>query len=245
LVALYSGMEKDRGVFQALWPLIWRYGSMMLLLGALSACAGRISPPQARAPGPPTPSVQYGIASWYGEPFHGRRMANGEVYDMFESTAAHVTAPLGIQAVVTNLENGRSVRLRITDRGPYVGDRILDLSYGAAHQLRMVEAGLARVRLEFLPGTAPVPAFIVQAGAYTDPDKALRVQKVLAPQYPQVWVVEVREGSAIFYRVRLGTFSSRADAEQVARQVAVLGYAASVIPLASSAAVPRQSGQQF
>jgi rare lipoprotein A len=172
-------------------------------------------------------------------------MANGEVYDMFESTAAHVTAPLGIQALVTNLENGRSTRVRITDRGPYVGDRILDLSYGAAHRLRMVEAGLARVRIEFLPETVPTPAFIVQAGAYTDPDKAFRVQKVLAPQYPQVWVVEVREGSAMFYRVRLGTFPTRANAEQVARQVSGLGYAASVIPLPASTAVPRQTGQQF
>lgn len=233
-------------MLRTLWPFIWRYGSMMVLLSILSACAGRITPPPSPPTKlPPTAYMQYGTASWYGEPFHGRRTANGEIYDMFESTAAHLTAPLGMQAIVTNLENGRSIRVRITDRGPYVGDRILDLSYGAARQLGIIETGLAQVRIEFLPETVPVPTFIVQAGAYTDQEKALRVQKALASQYPQVWVVEVREGPATFYRVRLGMFSSRADAEQAARQVLTLGYAASVIPLSPPAAISRPTDYKF
>jgi rare lipoprotein A len=157
---------------------------------------------------------------------------------MFDLTAAHVTAPLGIHALVTNLDNGRSVRVRINDRGPFVGNRILDLSYGAARQLGMIAAGVVPVRIEFLLATVPTPAFIVQAGAYTDQDNAARVQKTLASQYPQVWIVMTHEGSATFYRVRLGTFSSRAEAEQAARRLAALGYAASVMPLPPSAATP-------
>jgi rare lipoprotein A len=147
--------------------------------------------------------------------------------------------------MVTNLDTERSIRVRINDRGPYVGDRILDLSYGAARQLGMVQAGLARVRIEFLLETVPTPTFIVQAGAYADQDKAVHVQQVLAPQYPQVWVAEAREGSVTFYRVRLGTFSSRADAEHAARRVAAQGYAASVMPFTPSPEHTRRMGSKF
>jgi rare lipoprotein A len=189
--------------------------------------------------------VQYGTASWYGEPFHGRRTANGEIYDMYEITAAHLVAPLGIYVLVTNLDNGRSARVRINDRGPYVGERILDLSYGAARKLGMIQAGLARVRIEFFPETVPSPTFIVQAGAYLDQDRALRLQKILSARHPQVWVVEAREGSTTFYRVRLGTFSSRSDAEQTARQIAALGYVTSIMPLPSSAHALRPNENRF
>src|SRR5262245_28115417 len=90
---------------------------------------------------PTTPPVvdgrQQGIASWYGPGFHGRRTANGEVYDQYELTAAHQTLPLGTRALVTSLTNGRSVEVRINDRGPFVGGRVIDLSYGAARVIDM------------------------------------------------------------------------------------------------------------
>jgi rare lipoprotein A len=189
--------------------------------------------------------VQYGRASWYGSAFHGQLTASGEVYDMFQLTAAHESAPFGTVAVVTNLDTDRTVHVRITDRGPFVGARILDLSYAAARRLGMVEAGLARVRVEFLPETVPPTDFIVQAGAYTDQRNAAHVHRTLATQYPQAWITVAREGSQTFYRVRVGLFSNRAEAERAARQVQALGYAASVYPLPRASETSRRSVDRF
>ncbi len=93
---------------------------------------------------------QVGLASWYGEYHHGRPTASGEVFDMAQMTAAHRTLPLGTRLRVTNLENGRMVRVRVNDRGPYVDGRVLDLSHGAARMLDMVERGVAPVRLDIV-----------------------------------------------------------------------------------------------
>lgn len=92
-----------------------------------------------------------GLASWYGPGFHGKRTANGEVYDMNALTAAHKTLPIPSVVLVTNLENGRSMKLRINDRGPFVEDRIIDLSRRAAQMLDVVKKGIARVRVELVP----------------------------------------------------------------------------------------------
>jgi rare lipoprotein A len=150
-----------------------------------------------------------------------------------------------MHAIVTNLDTGQWVRVRINDRGPLVGDRILDLSYAAARHVGMVNAGLARVRVEFLPETIPAATFIVQAGAYTDHDNAVRAQRALAARYSQVWIAVAQEGAQTFYRVRLGTFSSRADAEQAARQVQALGYTASIYPLSESPELPKRAVDRF
>jgi rare lipoprotein A len=96
-----------------------------------------------------------GIASWYGPDFHGRLTANGEVFDMHGISAAHTTMPLPSYARVTNLDNGRSIVVRVNDRGPYVGDRVIDLSIGTAKALNFYGNGLARVRVEYL-GRAPI-----------------------------------------------------------------------------------------
>ena len=88
-----------------------------------------------------------GRASWYGEPHHGRVTASGEVFDMHRFTAAHRTLPLGTRLLVTNVANGRSVVVRVNDRGPYRPNRVLDLSYAAARALQAVEAGVIDVRL--------------------------------------------------------------------------------------------------
>lgn len=92
-----------------------------------------------------------GLASWYGPGFHGKRTANGEIYDMNALTAAHKTLPISSVVLVTNLENGRSMKLRINDRGPFVDDRIIDLSRRAAQMLDVVQKGVARVRVELVP----------------------------------------------------------------------------------------------
>ena len=139
----------------------------LLVASLLSSCTGihrSMSVPSAGEPQPdvsgieplPTTRVQVGIASWYGKYFHGRPTASGEIYNMYQPTAAHLTAPLGTYALVTNLENGQSVRVRINDRGPYKRPRIIDLSYEAARQIDMVHPGLGRVQIEFLAEPALV-----------------------------------------------------------------------------------------
>jgi rare lipoprotein A len=99
--------------------------------------------------------VETGVASWYGADFHGRKTANGEVFDANALTAAHPTLPLPCYAVVTNLDNGKSVMVRVNDRGPYVNDRIIDMSYAAAKQLGYLSRGRARVRVQYA-GRAPL-----------------------------------------------------------------------------------------
>ena len=88
-----------------------------------------------------------GIASWYGKKFHGRRTANGERFDMYALTAAHRSLPFGTKVRVTNLENGRSVMVRVNDRGPFIRGRVIDLSYAAAKDLRMVRQGVVKVEI--------------------------------------------------------------------------------------------------
>ena len=93
---------------------------------------------------------EQGIASWYGGKFHGRKTANGEVYDMHQLTAAHKTLPLPTYVLVKNIDNGFAVIVRVNDRGPFIDDRIIDLSYAAAKELRMVDAGIGEVQIEAL-----------------------------------------------------------------------------------------------
>ncbi len=174
--------------------------------------------------------VQYGVASWYGEPFHGRLTANGERYNMYELTAAHKQAPLGIHAIVTHVRTGRQVRIRITDRGPFVGNRLIDLSYGAARQLGMVEDGLAPVMIEFLPDTQPQITFVVQAGSYRDANNALVAKRRLSAAYPGVSIRKLSQSKTPIYRVQLGPFKTRPQAETRADQVRRLGYNGLIIP---------------
>lgn len=124
---------------------------------ALAGCAtmpGTGKAPRSETPVPPktaAPQVQTGIASWYGKPHHGRLTASGEVYDMNALTAAHPSLPLGSRVLVTNLKNGRSVEVRVNDRGPVVPGRIIDLSYAAARALDAVDDGAFSVRVRVLP----------------------------------------------------------------------------------------------
>ncbi len=97
-----------------------------------------------------------GVASWYGTKFHGRRTSSGEPYNMFAMTAAHTSLPLPTYVRVTHLENGRSIVVKVNDRGPFVDNRIIDLSYAAARRIDMHEAGTAPVRVEALPGGTPI-----------------------------------------------------------------------------------------
>ena len=130
-------MNRQRGLSQA-WALLLVCGV------AVSACTVL---PKGRAD-LDVSMKERGIASWYGEDFHGWMTANGEIYDMEAFTAAHRTLPLGTWVLVTNVENGRQVRVRINDRGPYLYGRVLDLSLAGARVLDMVDSGVAAVQVE-------------------------------------------------------------------------------------------------
>lgn len=111
-----------------------------------------LRPPAVASSGALAGWTQTGVASWYGDPFHGRRTASGEVYDMDGLTAAHQTLPFGTRVRVENLDNGKTITVRINDRGPFVKSRILDVSRRAARQLGLIVPGTARVRITVLEG---------------------------------------------------------------------------------------------
>jgi rare lipoprotein A len=129
------------------WASLW-----LVVVLALAGCAtGRAS----RVDGPTLKgSALSGQASWYGRPHHGRRTSSGEIYDMNKLTAAHRTLPLGTRVLVTNVDNGRTIEVRINDRGPFRRDRVLDLSYAAARQLGAVGEGVIPVTLKIVTSAA-------------------------------------------------------------------------------------------
>jgi len=170
---------------------------------------------------PSSGHTEVGYASWYGDPYHGRRAANGEIYNKEELTAAHLTLPFGTQAKVTDLENNRSVVVRITDRGPFVKGRIVDLSLAAARTIRMVGPGTALVRLEVLsvPAEPEMGAFAVQVGAFRDRAIAERLRERLTRRYGNAFIQNYDSGDGPLYRVRVGPKPSLSQAHQLAGQL--------------------------
>jgi rare lipoprotein A len=195
----------------------------------LAACAG----PVAIAP-PPLGYEETGLASWYGEPHHGRLTASGEVYDMHGLTAAHRTLPLGTRVLVSRLATGDAVEVRVNDRGPFVDGRILDLSYAAARILRAVDPGVIPVRLRVvaLPEPTAAPgggAFAVQVGAFSSRRSADRLRQTLGDQgFPALVEPALVAGSTV-YRVRVGGYPDRGAAEAAAGRLAERGYSTLVV----------------
>jgi rare lipoprotein A len=185
-------------------------------------------PAPAVKPGKPADSiapaaggyVEEGNASWYGAPFHGRRASNGEVYDMYKMTAAHRTLPFNSMVRVTNLNNGKSAVVRVTDRGPFVDNRIIDLSLAAARQLDAVGPGVIPVRLEVLSGGDPYSGyFTVQVGAFKDPQNADRLRDRLSAQYSPVSIQQVTLEDGAYYRVRVGRVSGEQSAQKLSDEL--------------------------
>jgi len=180
-----------------------------------------------------------GPASWYGNPYHGRRAASGEVYDMNQMTAAHRTLPFDTWLVVENLDNSRTAEVRINDRGPFVGNRILDLSYAAARVLGSTGPGVIKVRLHVIAGPASAPAatpaprervFTIQVGAFSTQERAAALQRQLPSADAAVSSVQAAEiGGRMIYRVRVGRFTGRAEAEEYARRLSALGHTVIVV----------------
>ncbi|MGD9764937.1 MAG: septal ring lytic transglycosylase RlpA family protein [Candidatus Binatia bacterium] len=141
------------------WGVVAGLGVLALAVGGCGLFSKE--PPRIE---PATGATQTGIASWYGPGFHGKRTANGEVYDQNGLTAAHRTLPHGTMVEVTNLTNERVVRVRINDRGPYIDDRVIDLSRGAAQRIGLIAPGIAPVRIQVLPSDADVEPVLIAAG---------------------------------------------------------------------------------
>jgi len=175
----------------------------------------------SRSKTPPLPApvgyTEEGNASWYGNPFHGRRASNGEIYDMYKLTAAHRTLPFETMVRVTNLSNGKSTTVRITDRGPFVNDRIIDLSLAAAREIESIGPGVVPVRLEVL-GNVDVTAgfFTVQVGAFRERGNADRLRDRLSLSYSPTFIQQYDSPDGIFYRVRVGKISGEQEAQEFA-----------------------------
>jgi rare lipoprotein A len=169
----------------------------------------------------PVGYTEEGNASWYGAPFHGRRASNGEVYDMYKLTAAHRTLPFETMVRVTNVNNGKSTAVRITDRGPFVDNRIIDLSLAAAREIESVGPGVVPVRVEVLsPGVDPTSGFFtVQVGAFRDRANAERLRDRLNASYSPIFIQQYDSPDGVFYRVRVGKISGEDAAQQFGEQL--------------------------
>jgi peptidoglycan lytic transglycosylase len=181
-------------------------------------------PANERQPAIPGEYTEEGVASWYGEPFNGHRTSNGEVYDMYQFTAAHRTLPFGVVLRVTNLTNGKQTQVRINDRGPFVANRIIDLSLSAARAIEMVGPGTANVRIEMLSGPNPsVGVFGVQVGAFLVKENADNLRNRLAAQFPPAIVVPYDSPNGTYYRVRVGRAPTEEAAGAIAAQLHASG----------------------
>lgn len=183
---------------------------------------------------------QTGIASWYGKDFHGKNTSNGEIYNMHAMTAAHKTLPLGTFVRVKNLTNGKSIDVRINDRGPFVRDRIIDLSFAGASRLDIVGPGTAPVEIEALGTPVPPDAkgtasgyipsdyysgqFTFQVGAFADRQNAERLKDKLSQRYANAHIATTRTGEEIFYRVRVGKCTSLEEAQKFEQGLNQSGY---------------------
>lgn len=220
--------------------LLWRLALVSAVSLIAAGCAHRTyaPPPAAQAPlpQPPAPSgpppaierqpavpgeyIEEGVASWYGNPFDGHRTSSGEIYDMHAFTAAHRTLPFGAMVRVTNLDNDRQTEVRINDRGPFVANRVIDLSLSAAQAIGMVGPGTAHVRLEVLGGPNPQLGFFgVQVGAFANQDNAERLRSQLAARYTPVTIALYDSPSGLFYRVRVGRLPNQDAAQQLSTEL--------------------------
>ncbi len=198
---------------------------------------------------------QQGWASWYGKKFHGRRTANGELYDMFGMTAAHKTLPIPSYVTVTNLENQRSVIVRVNDRGPFHGDRVIDLTYSAAKKLGFVNRGTARVEVAYIdpaahapegqPASAPIatgepkapaplnsagyalpPNTYLQVGAFSRESAAQRVKDDLRKVTDVAVVILPPLTDNALYKVQIGPFSDNLTLQNTRQHVIDANYPA-------------------
>jgi rare lipoprotein A len=179
--------------------------------------------------------IKQGIASWYGPGFHGKKTATGEIFDMYAMTAAHKTLPIPSYAQVTNLENHRSIIVRINDRGPFVGNRELDLSYAAAKVLDMDEGGTGAVEIKVISPSQALPQMqknaskreqnvYLQVGSFGSVKKAMKLKnKIAAYNLPEPDIRSSTYKKSTLYKVQLGPINSTTTAKQLNAELAKIG----------------------
>ncbi|MFZ0661774.1 MAG: septal ring lytic transglycosylase RlpA family protein [Acidobacteriaceae bacterium] len=224
-------------------------GALLLITGCghRERVAAAPPPPPIAAPNPePGPEAgaeqvppvrpiysEVGIASWYGPPYNRRRGANGEIYDENAVTAAHRTLPLGSLIRVTNLTTGQSAMMHITDRGPFVPGRILDLSLGAAKELGVWRAGTARVRIDVYSTPKPIDyggRWCVQIGAFPRARTAKKLEEHLAEEYESASVIEFTGPTGHWVRIRPEN-GDKSRAIQIVRTIRIKEGAAYLVRL--------------
>jgi len=179
--------------------------------------------------------IKQGIASWYGPGFHGKKTATGEIFDMYAMTAAHKTLPIPSYAQVTNLENHRSIIVRINDRGPFVGNRELDLSYAAAKNLDMHQDGTGAVEIKAISPSQALPHLqkiaasqdqevYLQIGSFGSAKKAMQLKdKIAANNLPEPDIRSSTYKKSTLYKVQMGPIDSSATANQLNEELAKIG----------------------
>ena len=239
------------------WRIVGRCFVFCSILAFLLCGCSSTEPPPPTPPGHPKPYKvgrtwykplphansfrQYGRASWYGTEFHGKKTANGEIYNMYAMTAAHKTLPFDTYVSVKNVENDKKVNVRINDRGPFARGRIIDLSYAAAKKLGIVGPGTAYVKIVALSrsirsdmsssNTESYPTtnlyegnFTVQIGAFGEKKNAERLRKELARTYENVYITSYFNGKDTVYRVKVGKYTNLAQANRFERIMIQNGY---------------------
>lgn len=205
----------------------------------LSSCSWKYTEYRYHEP----PKRAYAVASWYGPKFHGRLTASGERFDMHALTAAHRSYPFGTRLKVTGVKNGKSVMVTVNDRGPFIRGRDIDLSYGAAKKIGLVGPGTAKVRLDYLgrdsryvkyiryeghdPGQKG--PFTIQVASFSERFNALHLEKGLRLSHSRTYIVKASVNGRRYWRVRVGKFATRGQAEDYARRLTQDGYTALVL----------------
>jgi rare lipoprotein A len=165
--------------------------------------------------------TEEGLATWYTAPYKGRKAANGQIFDDRALTAAHRTLPMGSLIVVTNLTTGQSSAMRITDRGPFVEDRLIDLTIASAKATGIYRVGSARVRIEVYRSPKPIDTggrWCVQVGAFKSEKKAKKLKALLLRKYPEATVIEFPGEDSYWVRIRPQS-DNREKAELIARHL--------------------------
>lgn len=246
----------------AIYRWIFRWPVYSLLLSSLIACAGPAKREVYPKPKPEIPTQrpyvvfgkkyyplksadrfeEKGLASWYGSEWHGRKTSSGEIYNMYERTAAHRILPMGTYVRVRNLKNHKETIVRINDRGPFVRGRIIDLSYAAAKDIGIVGAGVAPVKIVALgkpvkyhrddeiytaykqPQSYYVGDFTIQVGAFRNKENAQKLRDKLSNKYQDVYITLFSKGTETFFMVRVAQYNDLRHAMEARDELVREGF---------------------
>jgi len=191
---------------------------------------------EAKQPDISQPETKYIVASWYGPDFHGKLTSSGEPYNMYANTCAHKEYPFGTKLKVTNISNNKITECTVTDRGPFIPGRDLDLSFACAKEIELVGPGTGKVRIDYLgrdmryikyikySPTGGDGPFTIQVGSYRELSNAMRLKTSLEFKYSKVYIMDTDINGNKYYRVRIGKFKTKDDAYTLAKTLADEGY---------------------